>query len=327
MSGGAKYTFRVGPEDRGTRLDAFLSRATGLSRARLKKAVRDGLCRVDGAVCAEADLRLTPGREVVVVLPDTDAALRPEAGDLAVLYRDASVVVLNKPAGLTVHPCPSCPDGTLVHRLLAHFPELGKLEGFRPGIVHRLDKDTSGLLVAALSEPARLALTSAFAARAVRKTYLAVTRGVPEAEGRVDLPLGRHPTLKTKVAVVPENRGGKPALTDWRTLYADPAGRFALLAVTIHTGRTHQIRVHLAHIGHPLWGDRLYAPHDPACADPAPRHMLHAWKLAFPHPVTAETMAFVCPPPPDFAACMDALARHTQRVALTGTPGDRKSVV
>lgn len=325
MGGVTKQSFTVGPEGRGTRLDAFLGHAAGLSRSRLKKAVQEGHCRVDGALCLEADLRLAPGRVVELDIPDADSALQPEAGELAVLYRDAALVVLDKPAGLTVHPCPSCPEGTLVHRLLAHFPELGRLEGFRPGIVHRLDKDTSGLLVAALTEPARLALTGSFAVRAVRKTYLALTRGVPGAEGRVDLPVGRHPTLKTKMAVVPENRGGKPALTEWRTLYADPAGRFALLAVTIHTGRTHQIRVHLAHIGHPLWGDRVYAPHDPAWADPAPRQMLHAWKLAFPHPDDGRTMAFLCPPPADFPATIEALARRTRNVVLTGTPGCGKS--
>lgn len=320
---GGRYV--VGPGERGARLDAFVSRAAGLSRARVKKAVRDGLCRVDGRVCVDADARLEEGRVVELRLPAPQSALIPEDGELAVLYRDDSVAVVNKPAGLTVHPCPSCPEGTLVHRLLAHFPELTRLEGFRPGIVHRLDKDTSGLLAVALTEATRLALSGAFAARAVHKTYLALTRGVPETEGTVNLPLGRHPTLKTRVAVVPETRGGKPALTAWRTLYADPAARFALLAVTIHTGRTHQIRVHLAETGHPLWGDKVYAPRDER--DPAPRQMLHAWKLAFPHPVRQETLSFVCPPPDDFIRTALALARRTQRVVLTGTPGCGKSTV
>lgn len=320
---GGRYV--VGPGERGARLDAFVSRAAGLSRARVKKAVQGGLCRVDGRVCADADVRLEEGRVVELRLPAAQGALRPEEGELAVLYRDESVVVVNKPAGLTVHPCPSCPEGTLVHRLLAHFPELSRLEGVRPGIVHRLDKDTTGLLAAALTETARLALSEAFAARTVRKTYLVLTRGVPGDEGAVNLPLGRHPTLKTKMAVVPENKGGKPALTAWRILYADPAGRFALAAVTIRTGRTHQIRVHMAETGHPLWGDRLYAPRN--ARDPAPRQMLHAWKLAFPHPVRNEILSFVCPPPDDFVRATLALARRTQRVVLTGTPGCGKSSV
>lgn len=322
-NGGGRFI--VGPDGRGARLDAFLSRAAGLSRARVKKAVEAGLCQVDGTVCAKSDARLAEGAVVDLRLPVAVGALTPERGELAVLYRDESVAVVNKPAGLTVHPCPSCPEGTLVHRLLAHFPELSRLEGFRPGIVHRLDKDTSGLLVAALTETARLALTGTFAARAVHKTYLALTRGVPEAEGTVNLPLGRHPTLKTKVAVVPESKGGKPALSSWRRLYADPAGRFALLAISIHTGRTHQIRVHMAEIGHPLWGDKLYAPHD--ARDPACRQMLHAWKLAFPHPERTEVLSFACPPPEDFAHTALTLARRTQRVVLTGTPGCGKSSV
>lgn len=321
----AEHTFLVGLEFRGMRLDAFLSQATGLSRARLKKAVQQGQCRVDGTTRAEADLRLAPGQTIRLDLPVEHTALLPEQGDLVVLYRDEHLAVLDKPAGLTVHPCPSCPEGTLVHRLLAYFPELALQPGFRPGIVHRLDKDTSGLLVVALTEPARLALTEAFAARTVHKTYLALTQGTPVPTGSMDSPLGRHPTLKTKRAVVPENKGGRPALTEWQTLYTDPGARFALLAVTISTGRTHQIRVHLAEAGHPLWGDKLYAPrHVPS---PALRQMLHAWKLDFAHPFTGEPMAFTCPPPPDFVLAMLALSRRMQRVIITGAPGCGKSTV
>lgn len=315
----------VGPGEREMRLDAFASRAAGLSRSRVKKAVLAGLCRVNGRVCTDADARLDEGCVVELALAPAEAGVRPEEGELTVLYRDESVVVVNKPAGLTVHPCPSCPEGTLVQRLLAHFPELARQEGARPGIVHRLDKDTSGLLVAALTETARLALSGTFAARAVGKTYLALTRGVPEAEGAVDMPLGRHPTQKTKMAVIAESKGGRPASSSWRRLYADPAGRFALLAVSIHTGRTHQIRVHLAEIGHPLWGDRLYAPRDRH--DPAPRQMLHAWKLAFPHPGRSESLTCVCPPPEDFTRTALELSRRMQRVVLTGTPGCGKSSV
>ncbi|MCH5276657.1 MAG: dephospho-CoA kinase [Desulfovibrionaceae bacterium] len=324
-SGTAGGRYVVGSGDHGVRLDAFASRASGLSRSRVKKAVLAGLCRVNGRVCTEADVRLDGGSLVELEPGSVEAGLTPEEGELAVLYRDESVVVVDKPAGLTVHPCPSCPEGTLVQRLLAHFPELARQEGARPGIVHRLDKDTSGLLVAALTESARLALSSSFVARAVAKTYLALTRGVPEAEGRVTLPLGRHPTLKTRMAVVPENRGGRSASSSWRRLYADPAGRFAVLAVSIHTGRTHQIRVHLAEAGHPLWGDRLYAPRD--SHDPAPRQMLHAWKLTFPHPARPGGLTCVCPPPEDFTRAALELARRTQRVVLTGTPGCGKSSV
>jgi len=321
--------FTVAPDERGLRLDVFLSRHMEGSRERLKKAVRAGHCAVDGSAVSAPDTRLTPGQTVELELPEKAESLSPEEGEIRVLFQDAHLVVLDKAAGLTVHPCPSCPEGTLVHRLLAHFPELARLEGLRPGIVHRLDKDTSGLIAVALTEPVRLALSEAFAARQVSKTYLALTRGVPAEQGHCDQPVGRHPTVKTRMAVVPESRGGKAALSCWKTLYADPGGRFALLAVTIHTGRTHQIRVHLSHSGYPLWGDSLYAPHRPSipgiAVDPAPRQMLHAWKLAFTHPVTAEPLSFTCPPPADMEEIILTLAAQPRAVILTGTPGCGKS--
>lgn len=315
----------VGPTEHGMRLDAFLSRFDDISRSRAKKIVEEGLCLINGKPCLSADSRVVEGAELEFSTPELFAALKPEEGELDIIYRDEHFAVINKPVGLTVHPCPSCPEGTLAHRLLAHFPELAQMEGQRPGIVHRLDKDTSGIMLAALDETARLALSEAFAEREVGKTYLALTRGVPPRQGQVNQPIGRHPTLKTKMAVVPEERGGKPALTEWHTLYADPARRFALLAVDIHTGRTHQIRVHLTHIGHPLWGDTLYAPRDRA--DPAPRQMLHAWKLAFMHPVSGKPLTFQCPPPADFVTVARSFAIRPQRVVITGTPGCGKSAL
>lgn len=331
MTGGsAAARVCVGSGGRGQRLDAFLSGELGLSRSKVKRAVREGHCLVDGKPCVDADFRLVPGMELLFAAPRRDAGLEPEAGELDILYQDDHVVVLNKPAHLTVHPCPSCPEGTLVHRLIARVPDLARLDGLRPGIVHRLDKDTSGLMVVALSEEARLELTRAFAAREISKTYLAITRGLPPTCGESRLPLGRHPTLKTSMAVVPENRGGKAAHSEWKSLYRDPGGRFALLAVRIHTGRTHQIRVHLAQAGHPLWGDALYGPTAPpsgfrAEENAASRQMLHAWKLAFRHPVTGREMRFCCPPPADFPDCMAALSRRMLRLVLTGAAGCGKS--
>ena len=328
--GSAAARIVVGSSGRGQRLDAFLSGELGLSRSKVKRAVREGHCLVDGKPCVEADFRLVPGMELVFVVPRRDVGLEPEDGELDILYQDEHVAVLNKPAHLTVHPCPSCPEGTLVHRLIARVPELARMDGLRPGIVHRLDKDTSGLMVVALSEEARLELSRAFAVREISKTYLAVTRGLPPACGESRLPLGRHPTLKTCMAVVPENRGGKPAHSEWKSLYRDPGGRFALLAVRIHTGRTHQIRVHLAQAGHPLWGDALYGP----TASPsgfraeekaASRQMLHAWKLEFRHPVTGRELRFCCPPPADVLDCMTTLSRRMIRLVLTGVAGCGKS--
>ena len=313
------------PAGKKPRLDAFLSSMCDESRSRLKKLVEQGRCNVDGQVCTDADQKVRPGQRVELLLPAASNVVEPEEGPLEILYRDADLAVVNKPAGLTMHPCPSCPKGTLVHRLLWHFPELARQEGPRPGVVHRLDKDTSGLVIVALSERARLRLIEDFSARRVHKTYLAVTRGIPAAEGTSDLPIGRHPTIKTRMAIVPEEKGGRTALTSWETLYASPTANFALLSVRLFTGRTHQIRVHLAQEGFPLWGDTVYGPYDKT--SPAGRQLLHAWKLEFTHPVTGEEMAFTCPPPADFPHAMLALERGTKRVILTGMPGCGKSAV
>lgn len=322
---GERKRFTVPDDAKKTRLDAFLSSVAGLSRSRIKRLVEQGNCLVDGTLCTDADFKVRPGQSVDFCMPSASDELIPEDGPLDVVYADEDIVVVNKPAGLTMHPCPSCPSGTLVHRLLAHFPKLALQEGPRPGIVHRLDKDTSGLVIVALSERARLRLIEDFAARRVHKTYLAVTRGIPSAEGMSDLPIGRHPTIKTRMAVVPEEKGGRQALTKWSTLYASPSGRFALLSVRLFTGRTHQIRVHLAHAGFPLWGDAVYGPADRT--SPAARQLLHAWKLEFTHPVSGKEMSFVCPPPEDFPRAMLALERSACRVILTGMPGCGKSAV
>ena len=317
--------FTVPADAKKTRLDAFLGSVAELSRSRIKKLVEQGSCLVDGTLCTDADFKVRPGQNVDLRIPSASDELVPEDGPLNVVYADEDIVVVDKPAGLTMHPCPSCPSGTLVHRLLAHFPKLALQEGPRPGIVHRLDKDTSGLVIVALSERARLRLIEDFAARRVHKTYLAITRGIPSAEGTSDLPIGRHPTIKTRMAVVPEEKGGRHALTKWSTLYASPSGRFALLSVRLFTGRTHQIRVHLAHAGFPLWGDAVYGPADRT--SPAARQLLHAWKLEFAHPVSGKQMSFVCPPPKDVPRAMLALERSTGRVILTGMPGCGKSAV
>ena len=345
-------SFVVDADAQGQRLDRFLGdRVEHVSREKVKKAIQQGHCRVQGLVVLTPGTRLTPGQKVELHVPAPSRTVQPEDGAIAPLWHDTHVLVLDKPAGITVHPCPSCPEGTLVQRLAAHFPQLMEQEGLRPGIVHRLDKDTSGLLLVALSEEARLQLSADFAARRVGKEYLALVRGVPPAEGESREPLGRHPLAKVKMAVVPENRGGRPAHSTWRVLYADPGQRFSLISVTIHTGRTHQIRVHMAHAGFPLWGDALYGPppgrpHGPrqdksgtaprpapknaapqADLDPAPRQMLHAWKLTLAHPVSGEPLSFTCPPPPDILATALALSRRMQRIVVTGLPGCGKSTL
>ncbi len=323
---------------RGLRLDRFLGEAlreAGISREKIKAAVAAGQATRNGAVCAAPKTPVFPGDVITVAVAAPADSLAPEHGEVALLYRDEEIAVLNKPAGLTVHPAPGRPEGTLAHRLVRLFPELAEQGGQRPGIVHRLDKDTSGLMLVALTEKARLRLAGAFAAREVQKEYLALVRGTPRpASGDINAPVGRHPTIKTKMAVLPPEKGGRAASSSYRTLHADPRGRFALLAVAIHTGRTHQIRVHCAHAGHPLIGDTVYGgPEKTAFGGTVPfragnaaaRQMLHAWKLRFTHPESGEEMDFTCPPPPDFTAAVRILAAAPQRIVVTGSAGCGKS--
>ncbi|MDE6734151.1 MAG: dephospho-CoA kinase [Desulfovibrio sp.] len=316
----------VTPGEDGERLDRILSASQpGLSRGAVQKLIRQERAFVDGAPVRAPDFRPRAGQVLRLELAEAASPLAPEAGELTIVHEDRDFIVCNKAAGLTVHPCPSCPEHTLVQRLLGRFPELSRLDGERPGIVHRLDKDTSGLMVVALTEPARLALTDAFAQREVSKEYLALVDGLAPEEGECREPLGRHPTLKTRMAVVPVAKGGKPAHTRWRRLWHAPDGSASLLAVRIFTGRTHQIRVHLAHAGHPLLGDAVYAPAQVRAR--APRQMLHAWRLAFRHPLSGEPLAFTAPPPADFTTAILATTRRMLRLVVTGNPGSGKSAL
>ena len=320
----ARFELVAGTEAAGRRLDSVLAEALPqCSRGALKKAILAGCCLVDGRALLRPDARARAGQRLAVDLPDQQTALAAEEGELAIIWQDESLVLCNKPAGLTVHPCPSCPEHTLVQRLLGRFPQLGKLDGLRPGIVHRLDKDTSGLLLVALTETARLALSASFAERRVSKEYLALVSGYPPEQGECHESIGRHPTARVKMAVVDASHGGKAAHSQWRRLWASPDKSVSLLAVRIHTGRTHQIRVHMAHLGYPLLGDTLYAP--AAMRAKAPRQMLHAWRLGFSHPHSHEHLSFVCPPPPDITAAALAACRRMQRVVITGSPGSGKS--
>ena len=318
--------FRVAGALVGQRLDkALCGLLPDLSRAAVQRAITAGACRIDGLPVSTASLKLKAGQEVRLDLPDTANELRAEDEAVDILWQDEHLLLCNKPAGLTVHPCPSCPENTLVQRLLHHFPRLREQEGLRPGVVHRLDKDTSGLLLVALDEPTRLRMSEAFARREVHKEYLALVQGVPPQTGTCREPLGRHPTAKVKMAVVPENRDGKAAHSDWRVLWSSPRKDFSLVAVRIHTGRTHQIRVHMAHVGHPLLGDALYAPAPVAAR--APRQMLHAWHISFCHPLSGEALAFFCPPPDDMLRTILNNSSRMQRLVITGNPGCGKSTL
>ena len=321
---------------RGERLDAFLSRAAGegVSRGAIQQWIKAGLALVDGGAWRKPGRRLDGGEHIVLRGLRPAACLTPERGDLDIVWRDTRLLVLDKPAGLTTHPAPSCPEGTLVHRLLHRFPELAALDRWRPGIVHRLDKDTSGLMLVALDEAARLKLQSAFAAREVRKAYLALVHGAPDpGADRIDAPVGRDPKSKTRMAIVA--KGGREAQSAYENLWTAPNGALALVKVRIFTGRTHQIRVHLAHIGHPIVGDAVYGPgrfarwaeQRPALTKLAVRQMLHAYDLAFEHPADDRPMHFRRHPPKDFRRLPLIAGRSVQRVGLTGLPGSGKSLL
>lgn len=294
-----KTVLAVTPALAGLRLDQALARLLPReSRSRLARLVAEGAVLVEGGRARPRD-RLRGGERIeVTLLPRAEeAAFRPEDIALDVLHEDADVLVVAKPAGLVVHPGSGNWAGTMLNALLHRVPSLKSLP--RAGIVHRLDKETSGLLVVAKHEAAMQDLVRQLQARTVKRTYLAIARGVVARDGSVDAPIGRHPTQRTRMAVVP---GGKPAVTHYRV-----RERFAahtLLECDLETGRTHQIRVHLASIGHPLEGDPVYGGRG---AKRLPRQALHAWKLAFVHPATGLTVRFSAPPPADFEALVAQL--------------------
>jgi 23S rRNA pseudouridine1911/1915/1917 synthase len=312
----ARRSFVVEPAAAGGRLDRFLqTRAPDLSRTRLQTLIAAGQVQVTGGH-AKASHRLRAGAQVTVEVPPPEpVALVPEAIPLDVVYEDADLLVVNKPVGLVVHPGAGHRTGTLVHALLAHCgPGLSGVGGVRrPGIVHRLDRGTSGLLMVAKNDHAHLALAGQLKARTVERRYLALVQGrLPHAAGVVETAIGRDPRDRLRMAVRPAG-AGRPALTRYRVLerFLRPAP-LALLEVTLGTGRTHQIRVHLAHLGVPVVGDRTnrrrglmppdvdFAAHVAGLGGQA----LHAGVLGFSDPTTGAPHRFEAPPPPAFAALL-----------------------
>jgi 23S rRNA pseudouridine1911/1915/1917 synthase len=308
------------PAAAGQRLDRFLANAIGtISRARVKTLIEAGRVSRNGDTRREPAETVQAGAGYTIDIPPPIAAMpAPQDIPLAILYEDADLLVLDKPAGLVVHPAPGNPDGTLVNALLAHCGD--SLTGIggerRPGIVHRLDKDTSGVMVVAKTAEAMAVLGAAFAARDLDRAYLALCWGLPApTKGEIEGAIGRDPRERKRMAVV--TRAGKPALTRYATRQAWHAA-VALLECRLATGRTHQIRVHLASVSHPLVGDPVYLRRIPAAAAKLPKDMrgllldfprqaLHAARLGFTHPRTGAPLSFETPLPADMAALIAAL--------------------
>jgi 23S rRNA pseudouridine1911/1915/1917 synthase len=302
-------TVTLEAEGTGERLDIFVARrCPGLSRSLVQRLVREGRVTV-GNRPGRAGQRLERGDRVLVRMPPEEPeTLRAEAIPLAILYEDADLLVVDKPAGLTVHPAAGVRRGTLAAALLAYRPELAAVGGpERPGIVHRLDRDTSGLLVVAKNEAARAALARQWKERLVEKGYLALVHGRLEpSQGVIDAPIGRDPRHRQRMAVVEGGREARTAYRVRRYLPARPARRdvYSLVEVTPSTGRTHQIRVHFAALGHPLVGDRVYGRPSGVLG----RQFLHAHRLAFRHPVDGRPLEFESPLPEDLRQALQRLA-------------------
>lgn len=331
-------TFTIGPAEAGARLDRALGAGLAdLTRSRIQALIRAGRVTLAGATVGEPGRRVKPGERYEVREPEPEPALpQPERMALSIPYEDEHLIVIDKPAGLVVHPAAGHASGTLVNALIAHCGDsLSGIGGVRrPGIVHRLDKDTSGLLVIAKTDAAHQGLSRQFAAHGrdgrLERRYLALVWGVPErVAGRVEAALARGARNRTKMAVTRVG-AGRHAVTHFKVLerFSDAQGRplAALLQLELETGRTHQIRVHMAHIGHPVIADRVYAAGYAASArrlcenlraaiDGLGRQALHASRLGFEHPVTGRHLAFDSPVPQDLATLREALEPYLEKIA------------
>lgn len=289
------------------RIDRYIAReAPDLSRSLVQKLLEEGRVTVSGQV-PKASYKVQPGDEIIVRLPPPEpTAVRAEPIPLTIIYEDADIVVVDKPAGMVVHPAHGHHSGTLVNALLAHCPDLAGIGGEqRPGIVHRLDKDTSGLLIVAKNDAAHHYLQSQFQTRSVHKVYLALVEGVPQAaHGVIDAPIGRDPQHRQRMAVATHSsHKAREARTEYRIV--ERFRQHALVEAEPITGRTHQIRIHLAFIGHPVVGDRVYGFRRQRL--PVPRQFLHAARIAFTLPGSGRPVEFTSPLPEDLAAVLRSL--------------------
>ena len=299
-----KVEWQVSPDDRGVRLDAALAqRVEDFSRADAQRAIRDGLVRIDGQTETRPSTKLRSGATVEALLPDAEpqpAGAIPADVPVNIVFQDESLVVVDKAAGIAVHPGPGHDRDTLVNGLLQLFPEMAGIgDPNRPGVIHRLDLDTSGLLIFALTQDTFKALGAAMRERRIKRTYTALVHGrVHPAQGTVDAPIGRDPSNRMRQAIV---ESGRQARTHYRTV--EPLKNSTLLEVDLETGRMHQIRVHMAAIGFPVLGDATYG-RSPAIPG-LERQFLHASRLSFVHPVSGKEITVESPLPPDLQAVLD----------------------
>lgn len=305
----------AGAEDSGIRLDAYLAKSTELSRSAAAKLIESGAVTVNGKT-VEKKYQLREGDGIDLTLPEAEEyEAEPENIPLDVVYEDSDIIVINKPSGMVVHPAPGNYTGTLVNALLYHCK--GSLSGIggvmRPGIVHRIDKDTSGLLVVAKNDRAHRALSEELGYHGIEREYHALVRGgFKEESGTVDLPIGRHPVDRKRMAVIKSGEGAREAVTHYEVIRS--YGQVTYLGLRLETGRTHQIRVHMSHLGHALLGDEVYAStktlFEKQHAPLFDGQILHAKRLSLTHPRTGERMTFECELPDNFKKLIDILDKQ-----------------
>ncbi|PSF38331.1 RluA family pseudouridine synthase [Aphanothece hegewaldii CCALA 016] len=292
------------------RLDRWLSeQLPDVSRSYIQKLIEQGNLTLNGQICSDKKTKVNQGDRIYLNFPPSEPlAVEAQEIDLDILYEDDSLIIINKPAGLVVHPAPGHESGTLVNALLFHCSDLAGIGGIqRPGIVHRLDKDTTGVLVVAKTDFAQANLQAQLKAKTARREYIAIVHGVPKTEiGIINFPIGRHPVDRKKMAIVPIEKGGREAVTHWQIL--ERIGNYTLMKFRLETGRTHQIRVHTSHLGYPILGDPIYSS-DRSIGINLPGQMLHAHRLILEHPVTKEIIEAVAPLPPIFTKVLAALRR------------------
>ena len=294
------------------RLDRYLSQElSDLSRSRIQQLIEQGHVQINNLICTSKKINLKTGDLITLEIPTVQPlAIIAENIPLDILYEDDELIIINKPAGLVVHPAPGHPDGTLVNAILAHCPNLPGIGGIqRPGIVHRLDKDTTGAIAIAKTDLAYQHLQAQLQAKTARREYLGLIYGVPKTEtGSIDLPIGRNPQDRKRMAIVSIEDGGRNAVTKWRV--KERFVNYTLIHFQLETGRTHQIRFHSAKMGHPLVGDPIYSSGHSLGVN-LPGQALHAWKLQLQHPVAGNLVEVTAPLPRSFATLLEVLRRRS----------------